>query len=379
MPVALIVRLLQGLHFHEVRALRPTTAKRRSHKGRNRHGGVDIVAVLDTPLACVPVIVQVKQYQHPVARHFVDALRGAMLRRHAGQGLLITTSTFAPAARRAAAESSLLPITLLDGERLLDLLVHHQLGVRFLPHKTARPHQSRAPWKIDRAFFEPPSVRRSQVRQGSVPIAELESHAASALAQGADDRFNKPICLKGGGMQWRTHIALGLNTLWLLQPIPAAITPDTLLPLVAAVAFGSLLPDLDASESKIKYLSVGGVRPLVPLAILLHRSLGHRGLLHSFMGLGLCALPAATLSLWWGWQPAVGLLLGYAGHLAGDACTRTGIPLLYPRRRRYHLLPRPWRFTTGSAAEEVLFIALSMPLLGLLLLQLPFHLSSPST
>ena len=63
-------------------------------------------------------------------------------------------------------------------------------------------------------------------------------------------------------------------------------------------------------------------------------------------------------------------MLGYASHLAADASTKSGLPLLYvpwfyPHKKRYHLLPPSLRFTTGSQAEEVLF-----PLLALLILLL---------
>ena len=59
--------------------------------------------------------------------------------------------------------------------------------------------------------------------------------------------------------------------------------------------------------------------------------------------------------------------MGYGSHLAADACTKSGIPFLYPRKKRYHLLPRSLRFTTGSLAEDVLFVLLTLFALVLLL------------
>ncbi len=164
----------------------------------------------------------------------------------------------------------------------------------------------------------------------------------------------------------RTHALLGVASLWLLQPLPGALTSDTLAPLAVTAVFGALLPDLDAQGSLLKYWQVGGVRPFVPLSNLLHRSFGHRGLLHSLRGLlgaSLLALPLLLL----GWPLFVGLVLGYASHLVGDACTKSGLPLLYPDPRRLHLLPRPLRLTTGSQAEEALLPLLAVSVLALLL------------
>jgi len=137
--------------------------------------------------------------------------------------------------------------------------------------------------------------------------------------------------------------------------------------LAVIAALAALLPDLDAPRSKIRSLALGPFRPLDPLGDLLHGAWGHRGPLHSLLGLivfGLiCALPLALL---WGWVYGAAALLGYASHLALDAMTRHGVPLLPARgkdgrwdlRRRRHLLPRALRFVTGSAAEDVLQAAL---------------------
>ena len=110
-------------------------------------------------------------------------------------------------------------------------------------------------------------------------------------------------------------------------------------------------------------MSLGPVKPLDPLGALVYGAWGHRGPLHSLPGLaafGLaCALPLALL---WGGEYGAALVLGYGSHLALDAMTRHGVPLLPTRgqggrwglKRHRHLLPRRWRFVTGSAAEDVL-------------------------
>jgi inner membrane protein len=173
-------------------------------------------------------------------------------------------------------------------------------------------------------------------------------------------------------MMWRTHVLFGMSSLWLLAPVPAVLTNHNVGPLCALAAFGALLPDLDAEESKVKSLSWKGIRPFAPLAQAVHRTWGHRGLLHSPLGLGVAAGGAILLALLGYGLPALALWLGYASHLAADACTKTGIPG-WPNRpeRRLYLLPRGWRFVTGSMAEETLLPLLALAVMALLLSHYP--------
>lgn len=176
-------------------------------------------------------------------------------------------------------------------------------------------------------------------------------------------------------MTWRSHVLIGIGSLWLLEPVRGIGSGDAAsnVGLLAAVAaFGALLPDLDAQQSRIKHLSPGwGIEPFVLPSILLHRAFGHRGLLHSGLGLSLfTALIALPLGVWWGWQPSAALALGYASHLGADACTRTGIPFLSPRRQCFFLLPQGLRLVTGSPAEDALLPLLALPVMLILLLHL---------
>ena len=134
-------------------------------------------------------------------------------------------------------------------------------------------------------------------------------------------------------MMGRTHAFLGVSSLWLLAPFPDALTPQTVAPLCALAAFGALLPDLDAAESTIKSLRIGGIRPFAPLSVLAYRTWGHRGLLHSPLGLLLFGLVCVPVGVLWGVWPALALWLGYASHLAGDACHPHGHPRLAQPRR----------------------------------------------
>jgi inner membrane protein len=160
--------------------------------------------------------------------------------------------------------------------------------------------------------------------------------------------------------------------LWLLTPLPPEILQANMGILAAAAAFSALLPDLDASESKIKHFKIPNthIKPFLLPALVVSRSDQHRGLLHSLAGLGMMTIFFVPAVWWTGWAPVVALLLGYASHILADAATKSGVRLLYPNPRRFHLLPPPWRFTTGSMAEDVLTAPLSVIVILLLLTQL---------
>ena len=170
-------------------------------------------------------------------------------------------------------------------------------------------------------------------------------------------------------MTWPTHTLFGISTLWILALVPPEILHTDFGVLAAAATLGALLPDLDASESKIKHLKIPNtqIKPFMLPALVVSRSEQHRGLLHSFAGLGMMAVLFTPAAFWIGWAPVAALLLGYFSHLMADAATKSGVRLLYPNSKRFHLLPLSWRFTTGSVAEDALLIPLAICAAGVLL------------
>jgi len=69
----------------------------------------------------------------------------------------------------------------------------------------------------------------------------------------------------------------------------------------------------------------------------------------------LLAIATAAAIAWTGWYLALIPLacgLGVVTHIAGDACTDVGVPLLWPLSLRHYGLPRPVAFTTGHAVER---------------------------
>lgn len=168
-------------------------------------------------------------------------------------------------------------------------------------------------------------------------------------------------------MTWRTHVLAGVSSLWLVHPSSG----DPIALFASLAALGALLPDLDANDSKIRHLHLlPGIEPFVLPGQALHRRFGHRGVLHSGLGIACCsAFLSVPVGAWLGWKCGAALLLGYVSHVMLDSLTRTGVPLFYPRTSRFWLVPPPLRVTTGSVEEEA-FLALFGVLALLLLLLL---------
>lgn len=371
--------LLRAMGYTEVQML-----DRTAWRQRTSHGGRDLEAYSQTGLTRARIILQLKQYERPVSRRFVDELRGTMLRTGARQGLVITTSSFSRAARNAATGdhyAAVAPIRLIDGAELCGLLVQHRVGVweeRQEPSDGASADPT-ATMGLDTDYFEalrrayPGSEKeagrpRTRGEEGTPPTG-LNGGRAALPEPASTPKTNDNFTDKGGLMTWRTHVLAGISALWLLKLVPGALSPDNMAVLAVCASLGALLPDLDATESKLRSLSVAGIQPVAPLSDLVHRAWGHRGFLHSAAGLCSVAALCAGLSAvgWLSLLAISALVLGYASHLVMDGCTRSGIPLLYPSKRRVHLLPKALRLRTGSSAEEVVLALLLVPALLLLL------------
>lgn len=120
--------VLRAVGCQEVRL-----AGRCHFKGKNRDGGHDLEATIPGPLPRL-VVIQIKQFR-PSQRVFqrsVDELRGVALRAGAGEAILITSGPISHVLREAKAHlhASLLPVRLIDGEELLELLIAHEIGVQ---------------------------------------------------------------------------------------------------------------------------------------------------------------------------------------------------------------------------------------------------------
>ena len=121
-PTALeqvIKRLLEEMDYQNVEVTAPSG-----------DGGVDVVGDIELGITSIREVVQVKRHRKTIQRNVLDALRGSLHRFNAVRGTIITTSRFTKGTQNAAFETGAAPITLIDGEKLVELLIEHDIGVR---------------------------------------------------------------------------------------------------------------------------------------------------------------------------------------------------------------------------------------------------------
>lgn len=106
--------------------------------------GVDVVATVQFGITTIKEVVQVKRHQSSLGRPILDQLRGALPYHQAIRGTLITLGTISKGCREAALFPGAAPITLIDGEKLLDLLIEHEVGMKKRPAVL---------WEVDQSYF----------------------------------------------------------------------------------------------------------------------------------------------------------------------------------------------------------------------------------
>jgi restriction system protein len=115
----LIKRLLEEMDYQNVQV---TT--------RSGDGGVDVVADIELGITSVREVVQAKRHRRTIQRRDLDALRGSLYRFNAVRGTIIATAPFSKGTAEAAFATGAAPITLIDGDKLIDLLIEHGIGVK---------------------------------------------------------------------------------------------------------------------------------------------------------------------------------------------------------------------------------------------------------
>ena len=115
----IIKDLLVAMGYDDVTVTTPTNDK-----------GVDVTGISQNGITTVKEVIQVKRnITSNVTRPILDALRGSLHRFDAFQGTIITLSDFAKGAKEAAIEKGAAPLTLINGDKLIDLLIKNNIGI----------------------------------------------------------------------------------------------------------------------------------------------------------------------------------------------------------------------------------------------------------
>jgi restriction system protein len=99
---------------------------------RSKDGGIDGHGLLKVGLARMAVAFQCKRWDGNVPRPEVDKFRGAIQGEHE-QGVFFTTSDFTRGAMDASIKKGAVPIVLLNGESIVDLMIDKEFGVQKKP------------------------------------------------------------------------------------------------------------------------------------------------------------------------------------------------------------------------------------------------------
>ena len=98
----------------------------------SRDGGIDGYGKLRLGIATMNVAFQCKRWQGNVGRPEVDKFRGA-IQGEFEQGVFFTTSDFTPEARDASLKRGAVPVILLNGGSIVELMMDKGLGVQRVP------------------------------------------------------------------------------------------------------------------------------------------------------------------------------------------------------------------------------------------------------
>jgi len=106
-------------------------------------GGIDGYGKFEMGVVKIEAAFQVKRWQQNVPRPEIDQFRGAIQGKY-DQGIFITTSDFSDEAKQVSSVPGAVPIYLINGDRIVDIMLEKGLGVRQEPLPVTR---------IDEEFF----------------------------------------------------------------------------------------------------------------------------------------------------------------------------------------------------------------------------------
>lgn len=106
-------------------------------------GGIDGYGNLEMGVVKVRAAFQVKRWQQNIGRPNIDQFRGAIQGKF-DQGIFVTTSDFSDEAKEVSSVPGAVPIVLINGDRIVNIMLEKGLGVRQEPLTVTR---------IDEEFF----------------------------------------------------------------------------------------------------------------------------------------------------------------------------------------------------------------------------------
>ncbi|MCA9295447.1 MAG: restriction endonuclease [Phycisphaerales bacterium] len=114
-------RLLRAMGFRDVEVTQ-----------RSADGGVDGHGRLKLGIVSVNAAFQCKRWQKAIGRPDVDTFRGATQGKY-DQAIFITTSRFTDGAIAESIRPGCIPVVMLDGDGVIDLMIQHGIGVSTKP------------------------------------------------------------------------------------------------------------------------------------------------------------------------------------------------------------------------------------------------------
>jgi restriction system protein len=114
-------RLLQALDFEDVHVTR-----------QSKDGGIDGYGQLRLGVVKVNAAFQCKRWKNPISQPEINQFRGSLQGEY-DQGIFITTSHFTRDALQQSIKPGAVPIIMIDGDRIVQLMIERDLGVKRQP------------------------------------------------------------------------------------------------------------------------------------------------------------------------------------------------------------------------------------------------------
>ena len=178
--------------------------------------GIDVRGILKTnQLTAMKVVIQAKRWKNNVGSETVRNLRGSLNMVNGEQGIIVTPSDFTAEAKIEAQAEGRLPITLINGNELIDLLIQYQVGVK---------QEERIISSIDSEYWKevlgvsleeprPAETRGARLPRVRFPLAIQARHRGQTYLGELLD-LNGRVCYNGQEYATPSGAAKAIATTW---------------------------------------------------------------------------------------------------------------------------------------------------------------------